>query len=164
MMVNEQEEGILGTEGARRATGVSRIPAAADGPVAQPEVAPVEVSDKPTRRKMTAEYKLRILREADACKEAGSLGALLRREGLYYSNLSLWRKQQREGTLVALGKRQGRKGHEVNGEFLENKKLRKENEHLKRRLAQAELIIDFQKKVSQMLGIPLASDPEGENG
>ena len=114
---------------------------------------------------MGAEYKLRILEEADGCKDhPGNLGALLRREGLYYSNVSLWRKQQREGTLVALGKRQGRKGPEVNGVLLENKKLRKENEQMKRRLAQAELIIDVQKKVSQMFGIPLESEPEGENG
>lgn len=151
------------TEGARRATGVSRIPAAGDGPEARPEVSAVEVQDKATRRKFSAEYKLRILKEAEACKDSRSLGGLLRREGLYHSSLSLWRKQQREGTVVGLGKRQGRKGPEVNELLLENKKLRKENEQIKRRLAQAELIIDVQKKISQILGIPLQSEQEGEN-
>lgn len=162
MITKEQE--ILETEGARRATGVSRISEAAAGQGPSPAARTVEVNDRPVRRKMTAEYKLRILKQADACKEPGTLGALLRREGLYYSSISLWRKQQQEGSLVALGKRQGRKAVDSNGLVLENKRLRRENEQLKRKLSHAELIIDVQKKVSQMLEIPLKEDPEQENG
>lgn len=162
MMTKEQE--ILETEGARRATGVSRISEAAAGQGPSAAMRTVEVNDRPIRRKMTAEYKLGILKEADACKESGDLGALLRREGLYYSSLSLWRKQQQEGSLVALGKRQGRKGIDANSLILENKKLRRENDRLKKQLSHAELIIDVQKKVSQMLEIPPKEDPEEEKG
>jgi len=164
MITTEQREEILETEGARRATGVSRISEAAAGQGPSPAAKTVEVNDKPLRRRMTAEYKLQILKEADACKESRDLGALLRREGLYHSSLSLWRKQQKEGILVALGKKQGRKGPDVNNLVLENKKLRKENDQLKRQLSHAELIIDVQKKISQMLEIPRKEDPEEENG
>ena len=162
--MKEEGDGILGTEGARRATGVPRIPEAGASQGPPGVAASVEVNDRPIRRKMTAEYKLRMLKEAEACKESGRLGALLRREGLYYSNLSLWRKQQEEGILVALSKRHGRKGPDVNGLVLENKKLRKENEQLKRQLSQAELIIEVQKKISQMLEIPLRKEQEEDNG
>ena len=123
-----------------------------------------EVPTKPARRRFTADYKLRILKLADACTEPGSLGALLRREGLYSSNLTAWRRQRDEGVLSALTPRKrGRKGTVPHPLIRENEKLRKENERLTRRLQQAELIIDVQKKVSQMLGIPLSAPEEGGN-
>ena len=123
-----------------------------------------EVPDKAVRRRFTAEYKLRILTLADACTEAGSLGALLRREGLYASNLNTWRHQRERGILTGLtpGKR-GRKESVRNPLLAENEKLRKENERLTNRLRQAEIIIDVQKKVSQILGIPLATPGEGDS-
>ena len=121
-----------------------------------------EVPDKAVRRRFTAEYKLRILNQADACTEAGSLGALLRREGLYASNLNTWRHQRERGILSGLTpKKRGRKESVRDPLVAENEKLRKENERLTNRLRQAEIIIDVQKKVSQILGIPLATPREG---
>jgi transposase-like protein len=117
-----------------------------------------EVLERAMRRKFTAEYKLRILKLADSCTEPGSLGALLRREGLYASNLKTWRRQRDEGTLEALSpKKRGRKAIERNPLALEVEQLRRQNEKLSKRLRHAEIIIDFQKKVSQMLGITLES-------
>ncbi len=121
-----------------------------------------EVPAKATRRRFTADYKLRILTLADACTVPGSLGALLRREGLYSSNLTAWRRQRDAGTLSALTpKKRGRKAKGRDPLLLENEKLRKENARLAMRLRHTELIIDVQKKVSQMLGIPLATSEEG---
>lgn len=121
-----------------------------------------EVPDKAVRRRFTAEYKLRVLNEADACTDSGSLGALLRREGLYASNLNTWRQQRERGILTGLTpKKRGRKESVSNPLVAENEKLRKENERLTNRLRQAEIIIDVQKKVSQILGIPLATPGEG---
>jgi transposase-like protein len=109
-----------------------------------------EVSDKPTRRRFTAEYKERILELADGCKTPGSVGALLRKEGLYSSTLTLWRRQRKEGGLTALdGKKRGRKGPDP--VVVENQQLVKENQGLKEDLRKAELIIDIQKKVLQMM-------------
>lgn len=94
----------------------------------------------------------------------GSLGALLRREGLYSSNLTTWRLQRDRGVLSALTpKKRGRKGSGRDPLLAENDKLRKENDRLASRLRQAEIIIDVQKKVSQILGIPLATPEEGGN-
>ncbi|MBZ0170023.1 hypothetical protein MELA_00827 [Candidatus Methylomirabilis lanthanidiphila] len=121
-----------------------------------------EVPAKPVRRRFTAAEKLRILKLADACTVPGSLGALLRREGLYSSNLTTWRRQRDAGTLSALTpKPRGRKAPARDPLRLENAQLRQENERLTRRLRQAELIIDVQKKVSQILGIPLATSEAG---
>jgi transposase-like protein len=121
-----------------------------------------EVLEKPVRRRFTVEYKLRILAEADGCSEPGMLGELLRREGLYSSHLSTWRRQRDEGVLAGLApKRRGRKAKPKNPLADENQQLRRENRRLKEQLRQAELIIDVQKKVSEMLNIPLKT-PDGE--
>ena len=121
-----------------------------------------EVQDKAVRRRFTAEYKLRILTLADACTEQGSLGTLLRREGLYASNLNTWRHQRERGVLSALTpKKRGRKEAVREPLVAENEKLRRENERITKRLRQAEIIIDVQKKVSQILGIQLATPEEG---
>jgi transposase len=119
-----------------------------------------EVPAKATRRRFTAEYKRHILNEAASSSD---LGALLRREGLYSSNLTTWRKQMDRGVLTALSsKKRGRK--ESNNPLqAENENLRKENKRLERRLKRAELIIDIQKKAAQILGIPLSTPEEGEN-
>jgi transposase-like protein len=118
-----------------------------------------EVSEKASRRKFTAEYKLRILQLADSCADPGSLGRLLRKEGLYSSNLTTWRRQRDKGMLKGLEPaRRGRKAIEANPLALELDKLHKENQRLEKRLKRAELIIEVQKKVSQMLGL---DPPEG---
>jgi transposase-like protein len=121
-----------------------------------------EVPEKPKRRQYTAEYKLKILQEADTCREAGELGALLRREGLYSSHLITWRQQRQEGTLSGLRpKKRGPKPKEKNPLARRVADLERENRNLHRRLREAEIIIEFQKKVADVLGIPL-NDPESE--
>ncbi len=122
-----------------------------------------EVLEKPVRRRFTVDYKMKILAEAEACTEFGQLGELLRREGLYSSHLSTWRRQRDEGALAGLTpRRRGRKVKTKNPLADENEHLRRENERLTEQLRQAELIIDVQKKVSEMLNIPLKRrDDEG---
>jgi len=112
-----------------------------------------EVVAKAKRRQYTAEYKLRVLREMDACKGAGEVGSLLRREGLYSSLASKWRQQREKGSLEGLG--QHRRGPKADPDAIELVRLRSENERLRERLRKAEMIIDVQKKVAQMLGAPL---------
>jgi transposase len=139
-------------EGARRATGgspSSRMEESLLVPSPDPEV-----SEKKDRRNFTAAYKLKILQEADKCTEPGQLGALLRREGLYSSNLTTWRRQRKEGVLDALSpKKRGRKEKEKNPLVPKVLKLERENERLRKQLKKAEIIIDVQKKISEILGI-----------
>jgi len=123
-----------------------------------------EVQDKAVRRRFTAEYKLHILTLADSCTDTGSMGTLLRREGLYASNLNTWRHQRELGILSSLTpKKRGRKESVRDPLVAENEKLRRENERITKRLRQAEIIIDVQKKVSQLLGIQLATPEEEGN-
>ena len=104
-----------------------------------------EISPRVTRRRFSAEYKRQILEEADKCQH-GELGALLRREGLYYSQLSTWRSQRDAGTLA--GKQRGPKANPNAGKV---KQLEKENAKLRRKLEQAEAIIAAQKKLARLL-------------
>ncbi len=121
-----------------------------------------EVVPKAKRRQYTAEYKLRILQEYEACTELGQPGGLLRQEGLYSSNITNWRRQRERGELEGLAPK--KRGPKADPQADEIARLRRENERLKARLKQAELIIDVQKKVSQMLGLPTEEieldDPE----
>ena len=116
-----------------------------------------EVVVKAKRRQHSAEYKLRILHEADECKGRGEVGALLRREGLYSSLLSKWREQRESGSLAGLSAQ--RRGPKVDAQAVELARLQRENQHLQEQLKRAELIIDVQKKVARLLGVPL----EGSN-
>src|SRR5712692_8675603 len=112
-----------------------------------------EVAAKPQRRRFTAEYRLRILKQADACKKPGELGALLRREGLYSSLLTNWRRQREQGALVSLrARKRGPKPRPIDPRV---KQLEAENARLQRKLQQADTIITVQKKVAEILGIPL---------
>ena len=132
-------------------------PSAGASPPPDPEVAATA-----KRRRFTAEYKLSILAEAEACQEQGGIGALLRREGLYSSHLSKWRQQRQAGALAGLTpKKRGRKPT-VTPLAEENRRLQAENARLKRQLHQAETIIDVQKKVSTLLGIELPETPADE--
>ena len=131
--------------------------AAADVNVDTPDP---EVVAKAERRRFTAEYKLRVLAEADTCTKPGQIGALLRREGLYRSQLDKWRKQRREGTLQALSPQ--KRGPKVDLQAAEIARLRRENERLLERLQRAETIIDVQKKVAVLLGVPMGENPSDE--
>jgi transposase len=118
-----------------------------------------EVAEKAKRRRFSTGYKLRFLAKVDDCTKPGQLGELLRREGLYSSQLSSWRKQRDRGALEGLKpKRRGRKAKPRNPEADEVKQLRAEKERLEERLRQAEAIIEVQKKLSEVLGISLNTD------
>jgi len=113
-----------------------------------------EVSVKAFRRRFTAEYKRDILKQTDTCTALGSLGALLRREGLYSSNITTWRRQRDRSILSGLTpKKRGRKESVRHPLSVEMTTLRQENDRLMKRLKRAEMIIDVQKKISEILGI-----------
>jgi transposase-like protein len=158
-MLGVEESVAGGTEGGRSPTGVPPATAAVAGAPAAGNgrsIPDPAVSEKPVRRRFTAEYKLRILHEADRCTASGQLGALLRREGLYSSLLSTWRHQREQGTLAGLSpKRRGRKANPDAPLIAENQRLMRETQRLAAKLRQAETIIEVQKKLSEILGIPL---------
>ena len=121
----------------------------------------VEVMAKPTRRRYSAEYKLRILQEADASTRRGEIGALLRREGLYSSNLTAWRKQREKRELEGLSqKRRGPLPKENNPLADKVKVLERETVRLRARAERAEGLVELQKKVSEILGIELKHNGE----
>jgi len=144
-----------GSEGARRAT----VDTGARGPEGAPDP---EVTERAKRRRFTAEYKLRIVRKADACKGDGDVGALLRREGLYSSQLAAWRRQRDE--IAKAGFTARKRGPKAKAVDPRVNQLERENVRLKRCLEEAETIIDFQKKLSKLLEIPLKSpDSDGKD-
>jgi len=141
-------------EGARRATEESAGSVRSNTP--DPEVTEVA-----KRRRFSAEYKLKILREADACKNLGDIGALLRREGLYSSNLANWRRQREALANKGFSTiKRGRKPKKVNPRL---KELKRENAKLKRELKKAEIIIEIQKKTSELLEISMETTYNEEN-
>jgi len=143
-------QGAVDTEGARRASGVSTGDASA-GP--RPVVPDPEVPEKARRRRFSGAYKLKILQAVEACSQPGEIGALLRREGLYSSHLSKWRQQRDAGVLEGLRPRKrGRKARPVDPQAKRITQLERENERLRHKLEQAEMIIDVQKKLSRILG------------
>ena len=142
------------TEGARRATGV--FPAGAPPAGAAPEV---EVVAKAERRRFTAEYKRRIVREADRCTKPGEIGALLRREGLYSSLLTTWRAARDRGELEGLSAK--KRGPKVVPPDPRDKKIAEQEREItrwKKRAERAEALVDVQKKVAALLGTPLESE------
>ncbi len=121
----------------------------------------VEVTAKPTRRRYTADYKHRILREADTCTRPGELGAFLRREGLYSSNLTVWRKQRERREIEGLSqKKRGPLPKEKSPLAAKVATLERENRRLKARAERAEGLVELQKKVSEILGIELKHNEE----
>ena len=159
----DQGTSAMGTmEGARRATGVVPM-AGASSPLVSSAPDP-EVAEKKPRRRFTARYKLRILAEADACTQPGQMGALLRREGLYSSNLTTWRQQREKGILQAMTpKKRGRKRKAKNPLATKVAQLEKENLRLQQKLKKADLIIEAQKKMSEILGIAHNLDESDES-
>jgi transposase len=129
--------------------------------VAAPAAASPELSDRPRRRTFTGQDKLRILAETDRATETGGIGAILRREGLYSSALTDWRKQRDAGAFGALAPaKRGPKTGEPNPLAAELALVQRDNARLTLRLKRAEAIIELQKKVAELLGIPLA--PNGD--
>ena len=122
--------------------------------VPPPVVPDPEVRERAARRRFTAEYKLQVLRQADQCAGVGELGALLRREGLYSSHLTTWRRQREQGALGALApKKRGRPTTSAAPLARRVAELERDNTRLGRRLHQAEAIIEAQKKLSEILGL-----------
>jgi hypothetical protein len=125
-------------------------------------VAPeVEVAEKAARRQFNAEYKRKILKKADACTQEGEIGALLRREGLYSSHLSVWRAARERGEIAGLApKKRGPKVVPPDPRDRKIAELERETRRLKSRLERAEALVDLQKKVSAILGIALPESDE----
>ncbi len=143
---------------AERAVGESSE--AAVRRAAPTDVPDPELAERPKRRRFSAEYKLRILHEADACAKQGEIGALLRREGLYSSHLSAWRRQREEGALTALARKRGRKPADPRDRRLAE--LERRAERAEAELAKAERVIEVQGNVSALLGDLLK--PESAKG
>lgn len=142
-------------EGARRATGDASLSA----PPADPEVVAIA-----RRRQFSPSDRRRVLTAADRCSKPGEIGALLRREGIYSSQLATWRKQRAaDGGIGPNNRKRGRKADPAVAEAHRTAKLTRENERLRRQLAQARLIIDVQKKVSSLLALHTADDSDGES-
>jgi len=144
--------GVAPTEGAQGATGVG----ATAGDRRDLDISPPdpEVTEAKPRRRFTAAYKLRVIDQADQCSEPGQIGALLRREGLYSSHLTNWRKQREQGILQGLTPaKRGRKARPRNPLDTRVAELERENERLQNKLKQAHIIIEAQKKISEILGI-----------
>jgi transposase-like protein len=150
-------------------TGVAAPPNAAAAVVSEegnvtgsPSPPDPQVVVKPARRRFTNTYKLDIMRQADACVGVGQVGALLRREGLYSSHLANWRREHREHPLD--GKAAKKRGPKTAMRDPRVSQLQRENARLTARLKKAELILEIQKKVSKLLGIPLKTrDNEGSD-
>ena len=115
-----------------------------------------EVVARAKRRAYTGEYKQQVLAEADAARGSGEIGAVLRRHGLYSSHLTKWRHERKTGIVKGLTPQKRGPKSKTNPLDAENQKLRRDNERLAERLRKAEIIIDVQKKVATLLGIPLA--------
>ncbi len=121
------------------------------------------MSEKATRRRFTAEEKRRILKEVDGCTQRGELGAILRREGIYSSLLSTWRAAAKRRELEALApKKRGPKPQAVDPSARKLVEAEREIARWKKRAERAETIVEFQKKVSEILGISLA-DSDGKS-
>jgi transposase len=150
-----------GEEPERRGDERSEAPRSGGSSPGEREPGPVppdpEVPARQAKRRFTTAYKLDVLRRADACTRPGELGALLRKEGLYSSHLVTWRRQRAHGLTP---KPRGRKARLVDPKV---KQLEQENRRLTRRLQRAETIIAYQKKVHELLGIPLNPLPSDED-
>ena len=121
--------------------------------------AEVEVVAKAQRRRFTREYKLRILREADAANHSGEIGAMLRREGLYSSHLSAWRAARERGELGGKVRKRGPEARPKDERESRITELERENRRLRHRAERAEALVEVQKKVSELLEIERPEEP-----
>lgn len=136
-------------------SGEAANAAGAPTPGLRPPVPDSEVVARPRRRSFTAEYKRSILSQADAARDAGEVGLLLRREGLYSSHLTTWKQQRKQGGLDALAPKKRGPKVVVSPLVKQNRDLLAANERLTKKLKNAELIIEVQKKVASLLGNPI---------
>src|SRR5271167_86795 len=156
-MLEMEQDGAAGRE-VQRAVGEQN--GASGGRAAPAGVPDPELIEGPKRRRFTAQYKLQILREADACTQSEQLGALLRREGLYSSHLATWRRQRDAGSLQALGRPRGRKPSDPRDAQIIG--LRRRAERAEAELCKARRVIEVQGNVSALLGELL--EPKGAQG
>ena len=161
-MDNTMKKRLLATERGEPERSGGDPNGVANNATATPSTPNPEVSAQPQRRRFTVKYKACIVEEAQKCTESGQIGALLRREGLYSSALTQWRRQYQNGALQGLkdDKRGRKRTRDARDQELEC--LRCENERLSKKLSQAELIIDIQKKVAAMLGHPIETPANSE--
>jgi len=149
---------MMRVEGLRELEGKGRVVA---GDLSGVKRSDPEVLERPVRRRFTVEYKRRIVREAESHREDGGIGALLRREGLYSSQLSLWRRQYRDGSLG--GKSRGPRpspSKELRKRIIQ---LERKNKRLERQLEEARVIVGFQKKACEIMGVSLRSPGSDES-
>jgi len=119
----------------------------------------IEVVAKATRRRFTVEYKRKIVREADACKTSGAVGALLRREGLYSSHLTTWRAARERGELAGAAKKRGPVRRVADPRDKKLAEQAREISRWQKRAARAEALVELQKQMAALLGTPLATEP-----
>jgi hypothetical protein len=147
-MISKPLDDVTAADGANGSRGPTVVPA--------PAVTSPELSERPSRRNRTVKDKLRILEETDRAANTGGITAILRREGLYSSALTEWRRQRDAGVFGALApKKRGPKTEPTNPLAASVATLQRDNLRLSRRLAQAEAVIEIQKKIAALLGIPL---------
>jgi transposase-like protein len=136
-------------------SGEAANAAGGTSPALRPLVPDSEVVARPVRRRFTAEYKRSILDQADAAQDSGAIGALMRREGLYSSHLGTWRRQRKQGELDALTPKKRGPKVVVSPLVKQNRDLQADVARLTKKLKNAELIIEVQKKVAVLLGNPI---------
>jgi transposase-like protein len=119
----------------------------------------IEVVAKATRRRFTFEYKRKIVREADGCKTPGAVGALLRREGLYYSHLATWRAARDRGGLAGLARKRGPVPQMANPRDRKIAELEREAARWRRRAERAEALVEVQNKLAALLGTLRDAEP-----
>jgi transposase len=158
---SEEGEGHVG--GPERSEGSRSEPERSGGGPTSRDTSPdPEVPLTPQRRRYSPEFKMRILNEVAKCHNKGEISALLRREGIYSSTLTNWRREYSSGGFEALkAKKSGPKTTRTPADR-ELEKLRRENARLQERLGKAELIIEAQKKLARLLGDPLPKPDENE--
>ena len=162
-MNHTRKKRLLATECSEPERSEGERNGGANNAASSPGVLDPEVSAKPKRRRFTSAYKARIVEKALACTESGEIGELLRREGLYWSALTLWRRQYQAGALKALNDTKRGRKRVSDTRDVELEQLRRDNAKLTKKLKQAKAIIDIQKKVAELLGNPIETPGDIES-
>jgi transposase-like protein len=159
-MSESKKNGVAASAGREDQGAVGELGFAAGGS-ASAGVPEPELVERAKRRTFTAAYKLEIVEKADACTEPGEVGELLRREGLYSSHLTEWRKLRREGALAGLGRARGRKPADRRERELAE--LKRRNERLEGELEKARKVIEIQGNLSALLEQMLGTEGESRS-